>query len=309
MVLHKSKEKKMEGTLFEFHNTGTLRLVAFQSGSSRLSSNECFVVLGGLTDGLLSVPYVQKLSESACTIQPQFSSSNTGFGITSIDNDVQELCILLSHPRLLCFNSIILVGHSTGCQILMRFLRDKLSNDDTCGVYSKIHRLILQAPVSDRQGFLDGSDEMSSILSWATTEPCPQNDIIYSNGLFCGAPINAARVRSLLTRMGDEDFFSTDLSVDEICSQIHNASGNTTGRNINIECVLSGSEEYIPSDSFETYHQFFKHEFKEAMRREYPLFEVGVHVVEGADHSCSTNIDGICAFILQANLMTATQEV
>jgi hypothetical protein len=288
----------MEGTLFEFHNTNTLRLVAFQSKIPDANRDECFIVLGGLTDGLMSVPYVQKLSESRCTIQPLFTSSCTGFGISSIDNDALELRVLLDHEKLSQFRSLVLVGHSTGCQILIRFLRDKLMG---CSARDRITRVILQAPVSDRQGFLNGDEDITRMLSWATTEPVPHNDAIYSAGLFCGSPINAFRIRSLLTRLGDEDFFSTDLSVSEVCLQIHTtrSEGITLLCPLKLEFLLSGDEEYIPEGSFNQFHQFFTDVFSTAVKIEYPNWEIEVHVIEGANHSCSTNIDGVCSLLLQ----------
>ena len=61
------------------------KLIAFESGS--LSSSRCLILLGGLTDGLLSLPYVERLSSKLETlskpfslIQPLLRSSNLQYG-------------------------------------------------------------------------------------------------------------------------------------------------------------------------------------------------------------------------------------
>ena len=73
--------------------------VAFESPLSTneqmLSSKKCILV-GGLSDGLLPVPYTQDL-ETMCTecnwslVQPVISSSYTGFGHGSLQRDCDEL--------------------------------------------------------------------------------------------------------------------------------------------------------------------------------------------------------------------------
>ena len=86
------------------------------------------ILLGGLTDGLLPVPYGHLLYE-AChqhgfsVVQPILSSSYTGFGHGTLDRDAQELMELLEYflgqggqdehaTQGECH--FCLVGHSTG---------------------------------------------------------------------------------------------------------------------------------------------------------------------------------------------------
>lgn len=71
-------------------------------------------------------------------------SSLQGFGTCSLDQDVSELRELLVHLKSerSCIDSV-LMGHSTGCQDVVRFM--KLYKDETN--IPEIQGTILQAPV------------------------------------------------------------------------------------------------------------------------------------------------------------------
>ena len=86
-------------------------------------------MIGGLSGGLIPTPYTKKLEE-AChdtgwsLVQPLISSSYTGFGHGSLDRDTDELNALmeyLSYHR--SAEVFALVGHSTGCQNSIHFLK------------------------------------------------------------------------------------------------------------------------------------------------------------------------------------------
>lgn len=86
----------MYGNLFVYDQER--QLVAFESGSS--SASRCLIFLGGLTDGLLALPYVTRLSAaieplSFSLIQPLLRSSKLQFGWHSINDDVEDLRALL----------------------------------------------------------------------------------------------------------------------------------------------------------------------------------------------------------------------
>jgi len=104
------------------------RLVLFDSDPSL--SNK-FIFVGGLTDGLLALPYLDYLSEilkkfNYSLIQPILSSSYLGYGKVNLDNDVSELddviSFIIKEKHLNEVNDksfrIILMGHSTGAQVL-----------------------------------------------------------------------------------------------------------------------------------------------------------------------------------------------
>ena len=95
------------------------KLQAFESPASHAFSR--FVVyVGGLTDGLMACPYVDRLAE-ACEelswglVQPVIGSSYSGYGVGSLARDSADICDLLSFlKRSRGCTSVVLVGHSTG---------------------------------------------------------------------------------------------------------------------------------------------------------------------------------------------------
>lgn len=115
-----------QGSLFQYSGN----LVAFES-SPRIDENvsrKC-ILIGGLSDGLLPTPYTPAL-EQAChkhgwsLVQPILSSSYLGFGNGDLDRDSRELGALMWY--LSCHRSgkeFALVGHSTGCQNSIHFLK------------------------------------------------------------------------------------------------------------------------------------------------------------------------------------------
>ena len=83
----------------------------------------------GLSDGPIPTPY-SKLLEEKChslgwsLVQPILSSSYLGFGHRSLVSDTDEITQLMDY--LVCHHSatnFALVGHSTGCQNSIHFLK------------------------------------------------------------------------------------------------------------------------------------------------------------------------------------------
>jgi len=109
------------------------------------------IFIGGLTDGLLATDYLEPLSialevEKWSLVQPLLSSSYSGYGISSLEQDALELDQLISY-LINKENSegVILLGHSTGCQDIVHYMRTNFA----CS--KAVSGVILQAPVSDRE--------------------------------------------------------------------------------------------------------------------------------------------------------------
>jgi len=122
-----------QGNLFQYSGN----LVAFES-SPRIEEevSKKLILIGGLSDGLLPTPYAPAL-EQAChaqgwsLVQPILSSSYLGFGNGDLDRDTQELSALMWY--LTCHRSgeqYALVGHSTGCQNSIHFLKVRMVGEE-----------------------------------------------------------------------------------------------------------------------------------------------------------------------------------
>ena len=117
----------IEGHLYSYRQSpGSLQ--AFESPAQHTSSKFC-VYLGGLTDGLLACAYVPGLAACCAAadwalVQPIISSSYAGYGTGSLDRDAEELGVLLRYlVRERGATSFALIGHSTGCQDIVQFMK------------------------------------------------------------------------------------------------------------------------------------------------------------------------------------------
>lgn len=221
------------GRLYNYRPTGNFNaLQAFESPASHTYTR--FVIfVGGLTDGLLACPYVPALGE-ACDqeawgfVQPLLSSSYIGYGTGSLDRDASELELLVKflveHRRA---TAIALVGHSTGCQDAVHLLRVADAR-----VRSLVRLVVLQAPVSDRQGggseWEAGAAERAQFLRQAEglIAAGKGDDILTKHHGF--VPITASRYASLMGHGGPDDMFSSDLSDAELCDRLGHLNGTRT---------------------------------------------------------------------------------
>jgi hypothetical protein len=222
--------------------------------------------LGGLSDGLFPVPYTTALSEMLCKqhqqedqqtwslIQPIFSSSYTGFGHGNLDNDVIEIDELVQYIMTYrnCQQKIILIGHSTGCQQIVHYLKYGIQRN-------KINMAVLQAPVSDREAAtiwnhdtstcwnaevhietLNGYIELSrrmKIIEQRGNEMMPRDAF--------WAPITANRYYDLMSKGGTDDYFSSDYTDIELQNRLsHISELHDTLRHVIV--AYSGSDEYVP---------------------------------------------------------------
>lgn len=235
----------VQGLIHEYAH----RHIAFEFGNG--SFENVLIFVGGLMDGLLTVPYLQLLAEELAKIkcslvQIEFSSSHIGWGTGSLARDSTEISQLVSYLKSEKGGKrtkIGIMGHSTGCQNTIHyFTRQPRDNSKQ---FSPLDFGILQAPVSDRfaaneslsQAELTESLEIANdlISKQMHKEIMPTRFTKH----FFGVPINAYRWKSLMSIRGDDDFFSPDLDDDDFST--------TFGKFDKPLLVLySGSDEYVP---------------------------------------------------------------
>ncbi|GAX28541.1 hypothetical protein FisN_12Hh091 [Fistulifera solaris] len=242
----------LTGDLFSYTMTPT-NLVAFETSPSRPS--KC-ILLGGLSDGLLPTPYTQGLSEQLpkhwSLVQPLLQSSYTGFGHGTLDRDVQDLEALLvylqTHRHA---ESFALVGHSTGCQCIVHYLKTKQPPQSL-----PLRLAVLQAPVSDRE-HAAASSQYAYFLSIAQDmrQQGKLQEMMPRDAFW--APITAERYLDLQERGGKDDYFSSDYSPEELMERLQHVglfgerqredeTSDLSSRRFRCCVAYSGSDEYVP---------------------------------------------------------------
>lgn len=189
------------------------------------------IFVGGLGDGLLTVPYVPALAEAVrarfggrvAVVQALISSSYLGFGTGSLERDARELAQLAVYLRTHrggADSKVVLMGHSTGCQDAMEYVT-KLSHRADFDARARLDGAVLQAPVSDSEAFafLAPGAEVARYLAQAQELvaagqgrellPAGALDIAF------GAPLLAARFVALAAARGADDYFSLYLTDDD----------------------------------------------------------------------------------------------
>lgn len=220
----------MIGTVHEYVPKKT----AFEFNGSSPSHKAANVVLfiAGLTDGLLTVHYLPQLAEAISKlpgdwvlVQGLLTSSYMGWGHSSLETDNKEIAQIISYLRSEKGGSrqkVVLMGHSTGCQDALRYLSHHRYQPgfDTA---LDIDGAILQAPVSDREGLAAevGEEHLDALASECY-------EMYISKGLLkellplkftkisFGYPINAYRFYSLYLKNGDDDYFSSYLTDEQL---------------------------------------------------------------------------------------------
>ncbi|KAL7418990.1 hypothetical protein Q5752_006674 [Cryptotrichosporon argae] len=191
---------------------GTLQYPFFTSGPA--DATRAVVFIGGLTNGLASVPYLEALGESLHgagwkLVQPHWSSAYDGYGTGSLDRDVSELSSLVTHLRAQGLETIVLMGHSTGSQDVIHYVLTSTAPVDGG---------IMQAPVSDREYFAVDTSDFAA--RWTRALPEATRLVEAGRGaellprefeVQAGFRMSAYRLWSLLSPVGDDDYFSTDI--------------------------------------------------------------------------------------------------
>ncbi|KAI0518676.1 hypothetical protein KFK09_006112 [Dendrobium nobile] len=228
------RKNQLPGVLFKYGPKSVQ--VAFRTGDF----NQQVIFLGGLTDGFLATEYVEPLAialenESWSLVQPLLSSSYTGYGTSTLEQDALELNQLIGY-LINKENSegVVLLGHSTGCQDIVHYMRTNFT-------FSRAVRgVILQAPVSDREyrAMLPETAEMIDLALSMMNEGRALE--LMPRQANPDAPITAYRYHSLCAYMGDDDMFSSDLSEDQLRTILGHMS------NTPCQVIFSMADEYVP---------------------------------------------------------------
>ncbi|UJR34937.1 hypothetical protein I4U23_027715 [Adineta vaga] len=271
----------MYGNLFVYDEK--YKLIAFESDSS---STQCFIFLGGLTDGLLSLSYLPRLNESLLQlsyslIQPLLRSSNLQFGWHTINNDIEDLQNLIDYliKQRKNLKSIILMGHSTGCQDIVHYFRQGKQSD-------LIRGIILQGPVSDRQ-YLSTLPSTKDQLEYCIQHH--ENIHEWLPRSLHDPPLTIERCLSLNKFNSIEDLFSSDLS-DEQVKKIY--------EKINLPniWIWSKQDEYVPDEIKDEVGTFVKTKLANRTNSKFILLENSDHAISN-EHEQIYMIDQIIQFI------------
>ncbi|QSZ29091.1 hypothetical protein DSL72_003601 [Monilinia vaccinii-corymbosi] len=228
----------------------TPRLTAFEH-TPKASDSEpqnIIIFIAGLSDGLLTVPYPTSISDALpadwSLAQVLLSSAYTGWGLSSLKKDAEELSKCVAYFRTIKSGKIILMGHSTGSQDVMEYLTGPGHETN-----APIDGGIIQAPASDREalGLEMNADVLKSGISLAQkmVDTGDGEEILpysASHGFF-QSPVCARRFLSLASpnHDGDDDYFSSDLTDD----QLKKTFGSLPARSP--LCILvSENDEFVP---------------------------------------------------------------
>ncbi|RKP29503.1 DUF1749-domain-containing protein [Metschnikowia bicuspidata] len=178
-----------------------------------------------------SVPYVTTLAASIeetlgskwAVVQALISSSYKGYGTSSLKRNTLELGQPVKYLRTKGGNQsskVVLMDHSTGCQNTIEYL-SKFMNNSKFSDVQKLDGGILQAPVSDSEA----PDELL---------PLGAPKILF------GSPMCAYRYYSLVSKYGDDDYFSSYLTDEDF----ENSFGQVL---VPLLVLYSDSDEFVPS--------------------------------------------------------------
>jgi len=272
-------------------NEGWTRLTAFEHTPHTPTTppQNILLFIGGLFDGLLTIPYTIPLSQSLpanwTLAELRLSSSYTGWGTSSLQKDAAEISDAVSYFRSIKNGKIVLMGSSTGCQDIMEYLTGA-----GCEARPAIEGGILQAPASDRESLVMLMEpeiyRNSCIAAQKMVDEGNGEEILptRATGNVLPAPCTASRWLSMASpnHDGDDDYFSSDLKD----KQLEKSFGSLPKRTM--LCVLmSEDDEYVPKSVdkeglIERWTGIVK-------RGEGKVDEVHSGVVKGACHNLRNN--------------------
>ncbi|RDX81903.1 SPAPB24D3.06c, partial [Mucuna pruriens] len=228
------RKNNFRGVLFKYGPNPIQ--VAFKTGDFKRQ----VIFIGGLTDGFLATSYLEPLAialdrENWSLVQFLMSSSYSGYGTSSLQQDAKELDQLINYLiNKEDSEGVALLGHSTGCQDIVHYMRTNYA----CS--RAVRAAIFQAPVSDReyQATLPHTASMIDLAAKMISEG--RGLELMPREADPGAPITAYRYHSLCSYNGDDDLFSSDLSDDQLRMRLGHMSST------HCQVIFSMADEYVP---------------------------------------------------------------
>eukprot|EP00914_Ancora_sagittata_P022348 GHVO01044456.1.p1 GENE.GHVO01044456.1~~GHVO01044456.1.p1 ORF type:complete len:252 (-),score=34.14 GHVO01044456.1:87-842(-) len=169
------------------------------------------IIIGGLGDTILFYNFSQMLIDEFhkigySSIFPFLSSAGKGFGTSSLKQDADDIGSLIKDLQQKRKQELVLLGHSTGCQSILRFLNAPPDPSLTRIVSGGI----LQAPVSDVDYFnmTKTEEDIESILWAQQMMKDGKGGELMPIGTFMDTPITAERYLSINHPGGDDDYFT-----------------------------------------------------------------------------------------------------
>lgn len=204
----------LDGRMFRCSEENSNLLAFVSLNKDRKARKNALLLIPGLSQGFMGMEYTVRLSEKLLeldysVVQANLSSSFQQYGFSSLRKDCSELTELLkSVQRLFNFEKIVLLGHSTGAQDALYYLRYGEMATSVSGV-------ILQGAVSDRDILMTFEDTPRMLEEAERLKAEGKEWALLSE--YCeGAPITAERFLSLAGRLTDDDMFSVDLTEGEL---------------------------------------------------------------------------------------------
>ena len=145
----------------------------------------------------------------------------------------------LKHHR--SAKNFALVGHSTGCQNSVHFM--KYGNEE---LIKQIKIIGLQAPVSDREDAMSGPNYKQNIEHAKALQDQGKEEEMMPRSAFW-APITAARFLSLQEVGGEDDFFSSDYTDEEMSIRLQHVGQRGSSNGLKVLVCFSGEDEYVPA--------------------------------------------------------------
>ncbi|TQV92628.1 Protein of unknown function DUF1749 [Cordyceps javanica] len=226
------------------YNSRVRGACAYELGPT--TAKNAILFIGGLFDGPHTVPYtraVARFVEEANDLdysifEIRMRSSFTGFGMSSLKKDVEDISALVKYLRAIGREKVVLFGHSTGCQDCMEYADYQKHGS------SPVDGFIIQAPISDREALKKDFSNYDELLSISEKMIADDQEAEYVSAKLLppgfNVPITAYRLHSLLAKGGDDDYFSSDF--DEVTRK------NIWARFTKPVLVLHSEEdEYVPA--------------------------------------------------------------
>ena len=251
------------------------------------------IFLSGLTDGFLTIPYfttlLRVLPSSYSLVHPLLSSCYSGWGISSLDQDVEEIAPCVEYfKKTRPGGKIVLMGHSTGCQDVMHYLTSPGANDRP-----KVNGAILQAPVSDREAIQmmmdsDAYDASVKTASDFVEMGCGDDCLPLSltKGFIPKTPVSAKRWLSLTSpapgHLGEDDYFSSDLGTERLAGSF----GRVGAMGVPLCIVFSGNDEGVPASVDK---EGLVKSWTNVVKETGGVISEGSGVVPGASHNLNGN--------------------